>query len=338
MNPFYLNTNRKKLLLTIVLSLGITFLSAPIMGKNEPLAPDLISLTIKAQNLVASAKLNLPQLPSIIPQTERNTPTPFSSRNNPLTPYPTRPFGFTPSTGQPTPLVYTTTTPVGVTQVLPEPTDFDYPTDIPEPTDAPLPPGTTKAPRPTKVPRPTRAPTPTPIKLTNPRPGKNFADAANIVGEAMCVPAAMIRATLDIEYGPWMGDVEANWTARNTYHGSDPHDKPGSAVVPFGVVMQMMEDTWTRIKPILAQKFGTNEMSLEVTFDSMLAGAYHLRNISLAMQDKVSCDDWPVKYILYGACRYNGACAAGSHTYNQYSYTVCNNYNKYTTGPKKNCN
>jgi len=147
----------------------------------------------------------------------------------------------------------------------------------------------------------------------------------------------MIMATLQIEYGPWMADVEANWVARNTYNGSDPHDKAGSAAIPFGVVAQMMEDTWHRIKPYVAQKLGSSELSLAVTFDAMAAMGYHLRNVSLAGQDKVGCDDWPVKYILYGACRYNGACAAGSHTYNDYSYRVCANYNSYTTGPKKNC-
>lgn len=190
---------------------------------------------------------------------------------------------------------------------------------------------------PTKVPKPTKIPKPTPFNLSNPRPGKNFRESADIVGKLICIPPAMIMATLANEYGAWMAKVESDWTSRNTYKGSDPHDNAGSSIVPFVNVMQMMEDTWHRIKPILASKLGTNEISLEVTFDSMVAGAYHLRNISLAMHDKISCDDWPVKYILYGACRYNGACAAGSHNYNAYSYSVCNAYNRYTTGPKKNC-
>lgn len=190
----------------------------------------------------------------------------------------------------------------------------------------------TKTPKPTKPPKPT--PTPT-IKLQALRPGKNFQDAADIIQPIICIPSAMIMATLDNEYGPWMAGVEADWVNKNTYHGSDPHNNPGSTKVVS--VMQMMEDTWSRIKPIVSQKFGGAEMSISVTFDAMAAGGYHLRNISLAMQDKISCDDWPVKYILYGACRYNGACAAGATTYNQYAYDVCNAYNRYTPGPKKNC-
>lgn len=230
----------------------------------------------------------------------KNTPAP-GQRNNPTSP---------PSTKYPT-----------ATSNQPTTSSLQNPTSPPTP-------------KPTKPPKPT--PTPT-ITITNPRPGKNFEDTANIVGKIMCIPPAMIMATLHNEYGPWLAGVEANWTARNTYQGSDPHDVAGSTAVPSDNVMQMMEDTWHRIKPIIANKLGTSELSLDVTFDSMAAGSYHLRNISLAMHDGVACNDWPVKYILFGACRYSGGCTATSTTYNQYAYDVCNAYNRYTTGPQKNC-
>lgn len=313
MNPFNLTNNRQKLILALILSLVLTRLLAPVIGTNKPQSPKLGAI------LALIPKLKLPDFSS---QLTFKRPPPISTApttNNVFQPLPSQMVTAVPT-------ITSVHLPLGNTpEVLPTRVD---PTQVPDPT---------RAPRPTRTPRPTKVPTPTPLVLTNPRPGKNFTDAANIVGGAMCVPPAMIIATLEIEYGPWMGDVEANWISRNTYSGSDPHDNSGSTTIPQVAVMQMMEDTWYRIKPILAQKFGTNNLSLEVTFDSLLAGSYHLRNISLAMQDHVSCDDWPVKYILYGACRYNGACAAGQHTYNDYSYRVCENYNKYTSGPKKNC-
>lgn len=148
----------------------------------------------------------------------------------------------------------------------------------------------------------------------------------------------MIMAIVENEYGAWMGKVQADWTARNTYSGSDPTDIPGATAV-FGVT-QVMGDTWHKIKPYVGQKLKTTELSLNVTFDSMAAGAYHVRNVSLAMKNKVDCHDWPAKYILYGACRYNGACPADtfgqSQYYNSYSYAVCNSYNKYSSS-KKTC-
>jgi len=232
-----------------------------------------------------------------------NSPTTSNQQNQTITPIPT-----VINNNNPTPTTYS---------------QFPTPTNIP--------PTVKNTPKPTKIPKPT----PTePIKIGTVRPGKNFVEAAEVAGKIMCIPPAMILATLDKEYGPWKPKIEADWTNKNTYPGSDPHNKPGSTAVVS--VMQMMEDTWSRIKPIVTQKLGT-ETSIAVTFDALAAGGYHLRNVSLAMQDKVDCEDWPVKYILYGACRYNGACAPGATTYNQYSYDVCNNYNTYTKGPKKNC-
>jgi len=194
------------------------------------------------------------------------------------------------------------------------------------------------SPKPTKTPKPTKPPKPTPtptFALTNPRPGKNIRDVAQIVGKIMCVPPAMIYAIYDNE-----GDnfkVEGNWTYYNTYQGSDPTDIPGSTAV-FGVT-QMMGDTWHRIKPYVGQKLGSTELSLNVTFDSMAAGAYHVGNISLAWKNKISCEDWPVDYILYGACRYNGACPADTfgqkQYYNSYTYSVCASYNEYGGAQKK---
>lgn len=196
-------------------------------------------------------------------------------------------------------------------------------------------------PKPTKKPKP--SPTPK-FVLTNPRPGNNIKEIAQIVGQIMCVPPAMIYAIYDNEAGYLGPQVESNWTYYNTYHGSDPTDIPGSTQV-FGVT-QMMGDTWHKIKPYVGQKLGSTELSLEVTFDSMAAGAYHVGNISLAWKDKVGCDDWPVNYILYGACRYNGACPANTfgqkQYYNSYTYSVCNSYNEYLqmtgSSKQKNCN
>jgi hypothetical protein len=193
----------------------------------------------------------------------------------------------------------------------------------------------TVTPKPTKTPKPT--PTPTFI-LTNPRPGKNIREVAEIVGKIMCVPPAMIYAIYDNEAGYLGPKVDANWTYYNTYQGSDPTDISGSTAV-LGVT-QMMSDTWHRIKPYVAKKLGSSDLSLNVTFDSMAAAAYHVGNISLAWKNKISCDDWPVDYILYGACRYNGACPANTfgqkEYYNSYTYSVCASYNEYG-GKQKNC-
>ena len=146
-------------------------------------------------------------------------------------------------------------------------------------------------------------------------------------------------ATLENEYGPWMGQVEANWDSRNTLQGPDTTAVSGSTAI-VGVT-QMMQDTWFRIKPYVMQKFNVSDMSLNVTFDSIAAGSYHQRNVGLAGTDKQPCDDWDVKYILYAACRYNGACPPNTmgqtQYYNTYTYKVCEAYNRFTTGPKKNC-
>lgn len=192
--------------------------------------------------------------------------------------------------------------------------------------------------QPSSTPKPTKPPKPTPtepIKLETVRPGKNFQEVANILQPIICIPQAMIMATLQKEWGPWMAKTQANWTSANTYPGFDPAENAPAQSI--GGVMQMMADTWRKIKPYVSQKLGNAPLALSVTFDAMAGGAYHLHNVSLAMQDKISCDDWPVKYILYGACRYNGGCAPGSYNYNQYAYDVCNLYNQYTKGLKKNC-
>jgi hypothetical protein len=137
----------------------------------------------------------------------------------------------------------------------------------------------TKTSKPTKVPKPT--PTPT-ITIGNPRPGNNIREVAEIVGKIMCVPPAMIYAIYDNEAGYLGGQVNSNWTYYNTYQGSDPCNVPGDTGL-CGVT-QMMGDTWSRIKPYVAKKLGTDQISIMVTFDSMAAGAYHVGNISLACQ------------------------------------------------------
>ena len=199
-------------------------------------------------------------------------------------------------------------------------------------------PTSVKVPTPTKYVKPTKSPTPIPFKLTNPRPGKNIREVAELVGKIMCLPPAMVYAIYDNEAGYLGPKVTANWTYYNTYPGSDPTDVPGSTEV-FGVT-QMMGDTWHKIKPYVAQKLGTSAISLNVTFDSMAAAGFHIQNVSLAGTDHVSCDDWPVKYILYGACRYNGACPANTmgqtQYYNPYTYSVCASYNEYGA-KQKNC-
>ena len=337
-----------KLASVFVLAFIITKLVSPLIGTAYPIRPTLANLAFQTQQLKNNLKIpeitlipHLATISSLLPVLPDLSISPSGSQNgsssNQTIPtlIPTQPFipnptyldsplqGLTP---------YPTTNPYPqVTSPKTQPTFYL----TPYPTGYPLPYSPT--PKLTNAPKPTKPPKPTPIKLQVVRPGKNFQDTANIVGEIMCVPPAMIMAILDNEYGPWMGQVEANWTARNTYTGSDPHNNPGSTIIPTSCVMQIMEDTWSRIKPVLGNKNSSPKLSLAVTFDAMAAGAYHVRNVSLAMQDKVSCDDWPAKYILYGACRYNGACVPGSTTYNQYSYDVCNAYNRYTNGPKKNC-
>lgn len=198
-----------------------------------------------------------------------------------------------------------------------------------------LSPPSTPTPKPTKPPKP--SPTPRFI-LTNPRPGKNIQEVAEIVNPIFCVPAPMLLAIYDHEAGYLKNKVTSNWVYYNTYHGSDPTDIAGSTAV-FGVT-QMMGDTWHKIKPYVGQKLGSTELSLEVTFDAMAAAAYHLGNISLAWSNKINCDDWPAEYILYGACRYNGACPPNTfgqkQYYNSYTFSVCQSYNQYS-GKQKKC-
>ncbi len=154
----------------------------------------------------------------------------------------------------------------------------------------------------------------------------------------MCVPPAMVYALYENEAGYLGPQALSNWEHYNSYQGTDPTDVPGSQAV-FGVT-QMMGDTWSRIKPYVAQKLGTDKLSLNVSFDAMAAAAYHVGNISLAWKNKVGCNDWPVSYILYGACRYNGACPADTfgkkEYYNSYTYNVCASYNRFAN-TQKNC-
>lgn len=222
----------------------------------------------------------------------------------------------------------------------PSPTQPLFPTQN-QPSDYPSQPGYPTSPptiKPTSTPKPTKPPKPTPtptFAMTNPRPGKNIRDVAAIVSKIICAPAAMIYAIYDNE-----GDnfrVESNWTYYNTYHGSDPHAIKGSQEI-VGIT-QMMEDTWYRIKPYVSQKLGSSEISLDVTFDAMAAAAYHVGNVSLAWSNHISCLDWPVEYILYGACRYEGACGPNTfgqkQLYDSYTYSVCASYNEYGGAQKK---
>lgn len=204
----------------------------------------------------------------------------------------------------------------------------------------PLP--TAAAPKPTAVPKPTKVPKPTAVpklKLDARRPGSSFDEVVKIMSPIMCVPEAMMWATLENEYGPWLKNIEADWSNKNTMSGADTTAVSGSQSI-IGVT-QMMSDTWYRVKSNVMAKFTVDDMSLNVTFDSIAASAYHQRNVSLAGQDKQPCDDWDVKYILYAACRYNGACPSNTmgqtQYYNEYTYKVCEAYNRFTTGQKKNC-
>lgn len=295
-------------LLTLALSL---FLTPPYPR---------ISTIANSINRLKNTKLKI-ELPSIL--------NPFSSYLMPVS-YPNLPerkitfinIHNTPPSNQPK-------------QILLSPTPVISSSVYPSKTSAPTKTLLSPTNKPTKTPKPT--PTPT-FALTNPRPGKNIREIAEIVGKIMCVPPAMIYAIYDNEAGYLGSQILSNWEYYNTYHGSDSTDIPGSTQV-FGVT-QMMGDTWHRIKPYVGQKLGSTELSLEVTFDSMAAGAYHVGNISLAWKNKISCEDWPVDYILYGACRYNGACPADTfgqkQYYNSYTYSVCASYNEYG-GKQKNC-
>jgi len=312
----------KKILIgvSLVISFVLTMVLSTILTPPYPRLSIILDSLSKLRNVKLKVELpNIFTLPKITPY-----PTPvdlrsLSEMNNQL--------------------VFSNNTPVPnqtnfPSQVIPtnglSPTNPIFPTY--RPTSIPSIAVLSSPPKPTKKPKPT----PTePIKLGTVRPGKNFQEVADILQPIICIPSAMIMATLQEEWGPWMAKTQANWTGANTYPGFDPAENAPAQSI--GGVMQIMADTWRKIKPYVSQKLGNAPLALNVTFDAMAGGAYHLRNVSLAMHDKISCDDWPVKYILYGACRYNGACVPGSTTYNQYAYDVCNFYNQYTKGPKKNC-
>jgi len=315
----------KKILIgiSLIISFVLTLVLSAFLTPPYPQISTIITSIEKIRaNKIAINFGTLFSLPKITTGYSLSTPSPVQTtgNNNPI-------FSNLPTTANSQQNQTISPIPTAINN-NPTPTTYNQ---LPTPTNIPPTVKNTPKPKPTKPPKPT--PTEK-ITIGRVRPGKNFVEAAEVAGKIMCIPPAMILATLDKEYGPWKAKIEADWTNLNTYPGSDPHNKPGSTAVVS--VMQMMEDTWSRIKPIISEKLGT-ETSIAVTFDALAAGGYHLRNISLAMQDHVSCEDWPVKYILYGACRYNGACTPGATTYNQYSYDVCNNYNTYTKGPKKNC-
>lgn len=219
-----------------------------------------------------------------------------------------------------------------------QPTTKYYPSPYKIPISPPRP---TATPRPTAIPKPTETPKPTNIpllKILPRRPGNSFEEVISIVSPIMCVPKALLWGTLINEYGAWLNKIEADWDNKNTYPGFDATAIQWSQT-SFGV-MQMMGDTWFRIKPYVMKKFIVDDMSLNVTFDSIASLAYHVRNVSLAGQDNQPCDDWSVEYILYAACRHNGACPANtfgqSQYYNAYTYRVCEEYNKHSD-KKKNC-
>lgn len=185
--------------------------------------------------------------------------------------------------------------------------------------------------KPTAKPRPTKVPKPTAITLQNTRPGKNFDEVIASVSEIMCVPAPMLRATLQQEYGPWLKNIESDWTNKNTYHGTDSADSaPATQIMG---PMQMMADTWRKIKPYASQKVSNASLSIDVTYDAILGAAFHLRNVSLAGSEHAPCDDWSLKYIAKGACKYGASCGGTD----DYCRKICNLYNTYTKGPKKNC-
>ena len=323
---FNLNSNRKKLVTVIVLALFLTISSSSVLGKDAPLSPNFDTLSLSLSNVRARLEnFSLPKL-SIKPKPQDLAEIPTFIPTQPYVPKPTYISDSSSATTNP---VNPT---IDLDRYLPSMAN-KQPTNLPGQTST----DPTKPTKPTKAPKPTKTPTPPPFNLTNPRPGKDFLDIAKIVGPIMCVPPAMVYAIYDNEAGPLGPQVLGNWTYYNTYPGSDPTDIPGSQQV-FGVT-QMMGDTWHRIKPYVSKKLGTTDLSLNVTFDSMAAAGYHVGNVSLAWKNKISCTDWPVDYIMYAACRYNGACPANTfgkkEYYNNYTYTVCASYNEYGGAQKK---
>jgi hypothetical protein len=213
------------------------------------------------------------------------------------------------------------------------PTSPAFPTDDIQPTAKPGQPSNT--PKPTSPPKPTKTPKPTLITLAKTRPGKNWNDIFAMVSPLFCVPEGLLYGILQNEYGAWLGNVEGDWTNRNTFGwwGSqdDPRDNQGSQAIDSKVVMQMMDDTWWRIKTsgIMEKKLGEGDKSIMVTFDSIAASAWHLWNTSLYREK--NCTSWPVKYIAKAACRYQGNCS------NTYCNNVCERYNTYGKSGKVNC-
>lgn len=188
--------------------------------------------------------------------------------------------------------------------------------------------------KPTTKPRPTKVPKPTAITLQNTRPGKNKEEVFGIIAKEMCVPEAMLRATYQIETGwspYWVGFYTEPWNEKNTYHGTDSAEgQPDTKIMG---PMQMMAQTWRSVKPVVSNKYNNTPLSMDVFFDAVLVSAYHLRNVSLAMSEHAPCDDWSLKYIAKGACKYGASCGGTD----DYCRKICNFYNTYTKGPKKNC-
>jgi hypothetical protein len=204
------------------------------------------------------------------------------------------------------------------------PTNIIYPTEVDLPNVLP----TSSSIAQVNTIKPTKPPKPTPLILQTVRPGKNFDEVVESVSQIICIPKAMVRAVLQEEYGPWLKKIEADWTNKNTYHGPDP-DYTGSTQI-MGV-MQMMGDTWQKIKPVVSSKVGGVDLSINVTYDAILGAAYHLWNIS-TYRGK-DCQDWSLQYIAKAACKYGGGCIAGSRNY---CLEVCNYYNQFSR-QHKNC-
>lgn len=206
--------------------------------------------------------------------------------------------------------------PTLIPSVVVQPTSELIPTEVVYPTQI-------------KIPKPSKTPKPTAVILQAVRPGKNFDEVIENVSQIICIPKAMLRATLQEEYGPWLKNIEADWTNKNTYYGPDP-DYTGSQQI-MGV-MQMMGDTWQRIKTIVGAKVGGADLSIGVTYDAILGAGYHLWNIS-TYRGK-DCTDWSLQYIAKAACKYGGGCTMGSHNY---CVEVCLYYNQFG-GQHKDCN
>ncbi|GEM_PF-6484859 len=235
------------------------------------------------------------------------------------------PSGTVPS-GQINPSLSPTGSPITPFPSTVFPSSYITPTGVYSPTNTP---------KPTKVPKATNTPKPTPIVLANRRPGNNVDEVIENVYKIICVPKPMLRAVLEIEYGPWLGKLQNEWEQRNTLTcppaGCDQSNPVCNGDQTISGVMQMMSDTWCRIYPYVRQKVGNSVLSINVTYDAILGAGYHLKNISLN-RDK-DCEDWDLKSIAKAACKYGGSCGGGDN----YCGRVCAYYNQFTTGPKKNC-